>query len=121
MDALKMLKAAKRFCKEQATCTKCPLEDPTCPFDMAPQYMSEDDMNRAISFLTEWDKFYPGKTRADLFFERNPEASPEIGTGVPFIAPCNYLGNRSKVPQCSIYVKTSCKECRIAFWKEVVE
>lgn len=117
MDALKMLKAAKRFCKEQPTCTKCPLEDPNCPFFMAPQYMSEDGMNRAISFLTEWDKIYPGKTRAELFIERNPDAAKSI-LGLPLVRPCDYLGDEITLEQCEAY--DNCAECIEKFWKETV-
>lgn len=121
MDALKMLKAAKRYCKSVENCCNCELGADNCLFDPVPEHMSEYVMHGTVTFLEEWEKNHPIKTRAELFFERNPDAKPEPNTDIPFIEPCNYLGSKKNVPQCPNYVSTSCHDCRVSFWKEEIE
>ena len=118
MDALKMLKAAKRYCKSQESCCLCGLGGESCLFDVSPEHMDIERMDFTVSFLEAWERENPGKTRGELFLERNPDAG-KGGLGLPVVRPCDYLIGKLTTAQCEAY--DNCDECVTKFWKEPVE
>lgn len=118
MDALKMLKAAKRYCKSLESCDDCAFEREGCLFNTAPERMDIERMPFTVSFLETWEKENPGKTRGELFFERNPDAG-KGGLGLPLVRPCDYLVDKLTKAQCEAC--DNCDECVTKFWKEPVE
>lgn len=117
MDALKMLKAAKRYCKSVNSCCDCELGE-KCVFETAPAYMDIERMAFTVSFLEAWERENPGKTRGELFLERNPDAG-KGGLGLPLVRPCDYLVDKLTIAQCEAC--DNCDECVTKFWKESVE
>lgn len=118
MDALKMLKTAKRYCKSQESCCVCGLGGESCLFDVSPERMDIERMDFTVSFLEAWERENPGKTRGELFLERNPDAG-KGGLGLPLVRPCDYLVDKITTAQCEAY--DNCDECVTKFWKEPVE
>lgn len=118
MDALKMLKTAKRYCKSQESCCVCGLVGESCLFDVSPEHMDIERMDFTVSFLEAWERENPGKTRGELFLERNPDAG-KGGLGLPLVRPCDYLVGKITTAQCEAY--DNCDECVTKFWKEPVE
>lgn len=118
MDALKMLKTAKRYCKSQESCCLCGLGSESCLFDASPEHMVVERMDFTVSFLEAWERENPLKTRAELFLERNPDAAKSV-LGLPLVRPCDYLGDVITLEQCEAY--DNCAECIEKFWKESVE
>lgn len=118
MDALKMLKTAKRYCKSQESCCVCGLGGESCLFDVSPERMDIERMDFTVSFLEAWERENPGKTRGELFLERNPDAG-KGGLGLPLVRPCDYLVGKITTAQCEAY--DNCDECVTKFWKEPVE
>lgn len=116
MNALLMLKTAKRYCKTQAGCINCGIGSDSCLSVTAPQYMREEQMALIAEFLEAWAKEHPLKTRTQLFLERNPDA----GTidGIPGIKPCDYLA-QSEPSFCKNYAR--CSECTKEYWEELVD
>lgn len=118
MDALKMLKTAKRYCKHVESCCVCELGGETCLFDSVPEHMNVELMEHTVSFLERWERENPAKTRGELFLERNPEAAKNF-LGLPLVRPCDYLCDKITLDQCETY--DDCEDCVQKFWKEPIE
>mgnify|MGYP000852245744 CR=1 FL=1 len=120
MDALKMLKTAKRYCKHVESCCVCEIGGETCLFDSAPEHMSVALMVDTVSFLERWEREHPGKTKGELFIERNPDCKRSaICPGIPEVKPCDYDESFDYKACCSCY--SDCYLCRKAYWEEPVE
>lgn len=120
MDALKMLKTAKRYCKHVESCCVCEIGSGTCLFDSAPEHMDVALMEDTVSFLERWEREHPGKTKGELFIERNPECKrSDIYPDMPAIRPCDYDASVNYPAVCCCF--DACEDCLKAFWKESVE
>lgn len=114
MDALKMLKTVKRYCKRVESCCVCEIGE-TCIFDSAPEYMNVARMKDTVSFLERWEREHPAKTKAEIFIECNPDAARNV-TGLPLVRPCDYLGDKMTIEECERYA--NCAEYIEEFWEE---
>lgn len=120
MDALKMLKTAKRYCKYVERCCLCEIGRETCLFDTTPENMDVALMVDTVSFLERWEREHPGKTRGELFIERNPECKRSaVCADIPEVRPCEYDESINYPAFCRPY--TGCDACRKAYWKESIE
>ena len=115
MDALKMLKTLKRYCKHVGSCCVCEIGGETCLFDSVPEHMNVALMEDTVSFLEHWEREHPAKTRAEIFIERNPDAARSV-TGLPLVRPCDYIGDKMTIEECERY--DNCAECIEKFWEE---
>lgn len=123
MDALKMLKTAKRCCKSVQSCSNCPICNDgvgsgICLFQSAPERLDLERMAFSVSVIESWEREHPDKTRGELFFERNPDAAKSV-LGLPLVRPCDYIVDVITSEQCEAY--DNCAECIEKFWKESVE
>lgn len=120
MDALEMLKTAKRCCKSEESCCDCGLGGESCLFDSPPEHMDMERMSFTVAFLEAWESKNPLKTRAELFLERNPEAKRnELYPNVPDVRPCDYDESINYPAHCCC--GDTCDDCRKKYWEEPVE
>lgn len=120
MDALKMLKTLKRYCKHVGSCCVCEIGGETCLFDSAPEHMNVALMKDTVSFLEAWEREHPCKTRRQLFLERNPECKRSaVCPDTPYVRPCDYDESINYPAVCCRF--ESCEDCRKAYWEEPVE
>lgn len=120
MDALKMLKTAKRYCKHAESCCVCEIGGETCLFDSAPEHMDVALMVNTVSFLEHWERQHPSNTRGELFLERNPECKRSATyTDIPDVRPCDYDESINYPDVCFRF--DCCEDCRKAYWEETVE
>ena len=120
MDALKMLKTAKRYCTSVEICAVCEFGNERCVFRKVPEYMDIVAMGSAVSFLESWEREHPSKTRGELFLEQNPECKRSaICPDIPEVRPCDYDKSPNYSGVC--HRTADCQLCRKAYWKETVE
>lgn len=120
MDALKMLKTAKRYCKHVESCCVCEIGGETCLFDSAPEHMDVARMADTVSFIERWEREHPGKAKGELFLERNPECKRSaVCADIPDVRPCEYDASFDYQTICCRF--NDCDACRLAYWKEPVE
>lgn len=125
MDALKMLKTAKRCCKSVESCSNCPISNNgagigICLFQSVPERLDLERMAFSVSVLESWEREHPSKTRGELFLERNPECKRSaVCSDTPDVRPCDYDESINYPAVCCRF--DECDACRKAYWKEPVE
>ena len=107
----------KRFCSSRGDCQKlnrdgdCPLYD-FCNY--GPDNYSVAKVKEAIEAMQKWIDKHPGKTYAQDFFKKFPEARP-TADGVPRMCRVDCYGGSCRQP--SIDANEMCKCC----WNEEME
>lgn len=120
MEALKMLKTAKRYCAHVESCWVCEIGAETCLFDSTPEHMNVSLMEDTVSFLEAWEREHPVKTKGQLFLERNLECKRSAGCAdTPAVRPCDYDASINYPAVCCRF--DDCEACRKAYWEEPVE
>lgn len=116
---LNFLMLQKRICSSQGDCQKldrdgdCPLYD-FCRY--GPDNYSVAKVKEAIEAMQKWIDEHPGKTYAQDFFEKFPEAKPDK-EGVPRICRVNCYGGSCQYSAVSGAGSAPCKAC----WNEEME
>lgn len=84
MEFKKAMRIYNRICKEHETCGGCVLEDKCI-------VLTECDYAEAEAILAKWAEEHPGKTIADDFLERCPNAMKD-DTEIPYVCAkhCGY-------------------------------
>lgn len=115
MDAVKFIEERERLCGTYKICKDCPANgNPGCLFNLS--YGADAD--EQVSFLEEWSKANPIKTRQSTFMEQYPEASVD-NCGCLMICPkLISIDYRNRYGDC---VKHPCSDCRREFWTQEVE
>ncbi len=120
MDALKMLKTAKRYCQQVESCASCRLGIDCCIFDSSLKNKDVKLMTHIVYLLETWEREQPVKTKGDLFLERNPECKrSDMCHETPDIRPCDYDESINYPAVCCRF--TDCQACKKAYWEEPVE
>jgi len=116
---LNFLMAQKKICSSRDECQKLN-SDGDCPLyafcNGIPDLYSVAKVKEAIETMQKWIDEHPGKTYAQDFFEKFPEAKPDK-EGVPRMCRVNCYGGSCQYSAVSGAGPAPCKAC----WNEEME
>lgn len=116
---LNFLMTQKRLCNSRGDCQELNESD-TCPLyafcNYSPDNYSVAKVKEAIETMQKWIDEHPGKTYAQDFFEKFPEAKPDA-YGVPRICRANCYGGSCQHSAVFGAGPAPCKDC----WNEEME
>lgn len=116
MDAVEFLKERKRLCSSYKGCAGCPFGAAEC---VVRDMTSEDNCKRIVSFVEQWSKEHPIKTRQSVFLEQFPKAGLDV-SGVITICPAPLSEDyRNDHGGCK-HPDMACSVCRREFWSKEV-
>lgn len=117
MDAVKYFKEKSRLCKNNATCTECPLFQSNSGKDLACGDLEADYPEQAVAIIIKWSAEHPVKTRQSEFLKMFPNAGLDI-EGILRIDPCDLDIEMEKRKVCNAQ---DCDACRKNYWLAEVE
>lgn len=121
MDAVKFLKEAINFCKNQPNCDACELLNEkmmfTCALNISEDSMSAKDPEKLVEVIERWSANNSVKTRQSVFLEQYQDAETDEH-GVIDIAPCAIEKSRfRKNSECICNTpEKSCEKCKKMYW-----
>lgn len=120
MDAMKYFKEKSRLCKNNATCTECPLSHNNNGKDLACGYLEADYPEQAVAIIKKWSTEHPPKTRQSEFLKMFPNACILYidDNKVIDILPCA-IDKDFRASNCNN--KITCSECKLNYWLAEVE
>ncbi len=116
---INFLMAQKKLCSSQGYCQQRNKND-NCPLyafcNRSPNNYSVAKVKEAIEAMQKWIDEHPGKTYAQDFFKKFPEAKPDA-YGVPRMCRANCYGGSCRQPSSIDSNQEMCKCC----WDEPME
>lgn len=116
---LNFLMTQKRLCNSRGDCQELNKSD-TCPLyafcNYSPNNYSVAKVKEAIETMQKWIDEHPGKTYAQDFFKKFPNAKPDE-EGVPGTCRVNCYGGSCQHSAISGAGPAPCKDC----WNEEME
>lgn len=114
MDAKEYIDTLRRICSTDSFCDNCDFKkNGTCPLDK--RFLLSTPSEDIVSFVEQWAKDHPVKTRKSEFLKMFPKA--EIKDDYLWMCP-KYI-NYDYKPEENCY-KISCCDCKRKFWLEEV-
>lgn len=114
---LNFLMIQKRICSSRGVCQALDGDCPLYAFcNYSPDNYSVAKVKEAIETMQKWIDEHPGKTYAQDFFKKFPEAKPDA-YGVPRICRANCYGGSCQRSAVSGAGPAPCKDC----WNEEME
>lgn len=118
MDAVKFVKEALSFCKNQPNCDACELLNEkmmfTCALNISEDSMSAKDPEKLVEIIERWSAEHPIKTRQDMIIKEFPNIGM-IGDVID-LRPCDM----DTEINCPAEIN-GCTECKKRYWLAEVE